>query len=687
MLMTSISKIFTKSHKINLTITKLTKLAVIKHHKMEEFPPIETTLKFMQDKLVFNLSFTDLKDADKKNLRDISVSNLFNFEINLNNKNLNSDTNTNNLNNVNFVYFNYANKDKTKPTNILNLFEDDLLIKQDLILYNINIKFTENLNLNLIQHIINPANFESKVKTSNFNYETNKFESPTISDLKFYLIRDFRLKIKLNPNLKIFNELNDVIPENYLVVGNMLNRIHGDTQFFVDKNSKSFVFIDEGDASNVTEFNRYGLRTTKIVFEDGIKFLSFVNIFVRNLDFNNSDLTNNSENSYVSKFCEDIYDSDSDNCSDNNSDVNSDSESNLDLNIENNNSCNNILKYKLNENHANKLINTASNNLFVSDGKDIGVFNINNADKIFGNANLMSKNKTILKNVGNNLQKFQITHDSDNMEQFYILDSNKNNRNEIKRLDLEKQKITDEIKTEKEVMDLFGELELSGISNNSVFKVDTRGGELVNLKEYKGKVDFGVANSNLTINSNSISCNSNLNKLYAIGSNNGDVRIYTKLGNKASVHLKGLNSPVKYISIRNKMIAVTYKTYIMLITTIKTWSISKIITKRLSLNLNHSLIIGNTNFSKATISESGDEVITSSDEFIISWDISDLKDLNNFNNTTANTDINSKIKKKDEYYINKYDDKIVNECIKNDKVYILMGDKIQIDELKNYKRL
>ncbi|KAF7691497.1 Vacuolar import and degradation protein 27 [Cucumispora dikerogammari] len=417
-------------------------------------------------------------------------------------------------------------------------------------------------------------------------------------------------------------KLPEFFSSNY-ILNKSIDKYDGGMQFFLDKQNKYFIFILK---DNITK---------RLEFPNSLDFISFSTTYINSLGEGFFSPLDEDDFKY-----EETEEEEHSTKSEDNDDMTKSFVANLKL-----------------SDSPNKLLTSQNSNLLISDGKNLGIFNSQ-----FDREGSLEINAAEL---GTDITKLQFN----NSELFFI-------DNEIlKSYDLEKQSTLNS--ESKGVKDIFENTNnssdcLRGITKDKIFQVDTRNKDMIiPLRTYRTSVNFECANLN--------------GEITAIGSENGDIRIFKGFEKRALVHLHGYGERCIGLSVWGNFIAATFKNYIILIFGKPAKPTEKdrpeigfplvrkalIGTKKLSLSLEHTLRfkMANKQF-KPAMFVNGNKVVSSVENYLISWELN-LKD---------GVDLNSKIEDV-KYNLGKFSDQIVCDKIVKDQVFVLFKDKIQVDNV------
>lgn len=519
-------------------------------------------------------------------------------------------------------------------TFIIFINEHEKLTTTEFIGFNEYIIKFSNMEDEEIINIFKPQ-FEGIINLSEFDYKDNLFkEKEKEINLKLFSFKDIRTIKKIPEKYK----LPDFYTSNYIFINKKkekelikeINKYDGSLQFFLDKQNLYFIYILKDNKTKRLEFNKT------------LDFIAFSTTYINSLgdgffspleseDFN-IDTTSNEDS------------------------TKSNEEERINLEINNEIMKSFITNLKLSDS-PNKLLTNKNNNFLISDGKNLGVFRSKFDEPEIKELKTSKLGKDITKMQFNNSQLFYIDNQS------------------LKSYDLEKQEIINS--ESKGVKDIFENTidsndNLRGITKDKIFQVDIRNKDmLIPLRTYRTPVNFECANLN--------------GEISAIGSENGDIRIYKGFEKRALVHLNGYGEKCIGISVWGNFIAATYKNYIILIfgKPNKNQKDKKpefgyplirkglIGIKKLSLSLEHTLKfkMSNKEFKPAVFVE-GKKVISSVDNYLISWQL----------NLNEGVDLNSSIEDI-KYNLGKFSDQIISDKIVNNQVFVLFKDKIQVNPL------
>ena len=183
---------------------------------------------------------------------------------------------------------------------------------------------------------------------------------------------------------------------------------------------------------------------------------------------------------------------------------------------------------------------------------------------VFSNANHNLKHSTTIENVGFDPDRI-LLHDRDRS----LILQNKNNANNLYRMDLETGKIVDEWESFKQINDFnpvskfaqtTGESTLLGVSGKSMYYIDPRVAEgIVNTKTEKTySQNLGFSNICATADG-----------FFAVGDKRGAIRLFSEMGKVAKTLIPGLGDPIVGLDVTadGKYVLATCKSYLLLIET------------------------------------------------------------------------------------------------------------------------
>lgn len=252
-----------------------------------------------------------------------------------------------------------------------------------------------------------------------------------------------------------------------------------------------------------------------------------------------------------------------------------------------------------------------NNQVFVSRGSSLGVFDVTADDVVF---------RTQIQDTLNKPEKITSYNQDQNL---LILD--KDNKSELQLLDLNKGEVIEKWDVGTEMNDYFNgnktntQNTLVGLSDYSLFRIDPRSKEkVVERNEYKSKNEF--------------SCGLSTDKGdVAVASKKGDLRLYNKIGVRAKSLLPGFGDEVLGIdsSRDGSLILCTCLNYILLYTVGSDYSKpvgkDKPTPKRLQLKPQHlSLIKEEIAFTQAKFDSDDSLIVTSTGRYVVRWKVSDV---------------------------------------------------------------
>lgn len=443
-----------------------------------------------------------------------------------------------------------------------------------------NLEYSERLFKQLSTFVPDKSIF----KTSNilyylYNIVTKKFDlHVNKADLK--IIKDVDFFIKITDDTKLLH----------------YEQIRTKTQYYLDNNHKSFVW---------SVFNDGGFHTFCIEFNDNLDFLDFCSKYVECCyksvnDEGNFEYFKNI--STVSLKIEEKEETSADEI-DRWDDFEPQEPVKNGFNTDS----------KVNE----KLV-MGNNQVFVSRGSSLGVFDLKADDLTF---------RTHIKDTLNNPEKI-ITYNQD--QSLLILD--KDSKNQLQVLDLNRGEIIEKWDVETDMNDYFNsqkgnnQQSLVGLSDYSIFRIDPRSKvKVVDKNEYKTKNEFscGLATGKGDV---------------AVASKKGDLRLYNKIEKRAKSLLPGFGDEVLGIdsSSDGSKIVCTCQNYILLYSVGVDYSKpigkEKPTPKRLQLKPQHlSLIKNDVSFTPAKFDRDDSLIVTSTGRYVIKWLVQDILDGNVYN--------------------------------------------------------
>lgn len=405
-----------------------------------------------------------------------------------------------------------------------------------------------------------------KAKYFEFSKATNMFEEVEHIEFEVKICED---------NLHFYMMLES---ETHLV---HFQQIKSSTQYYMDKNNKTFVW---------SAFKDNSFYTFSIKFEDNLEFLQFLTTFVEcTYKSVNKD---GGDNKYYEKMF--VYDDKEE--KDGSSEENTEEDW---CKFDEDEDKNDAMK-KMNKNETNKHLIVDEENVFVTRGNAVGIFD---TDLNF---------KTQIVDAFENPRKI-ITHN----EQQNLLAQSK--KDELDLLDLEKGEVIESWKI-KDTNDFFNAKRnennrtLIGIGDYNVFRIDPRTQEkVVESKEYKMKNEFsvGIATERGDV---------------AVASAKGDLRLYNDVSKRAKSLINGFGDPIKGIdsSKDGQYILCTCKSYILLHYANENYAKAlgkdKKPPKRLQLKPQHlSMINGEINFTTAKFDNKDKLIVCSTGQYLIKW--------------------------------------------------------------------
>lgn len=270
----------------------------------------------------------------------------------------------------------------------------------------------------------------------------------------------------------------------------------------------------------------------------------------------------------------------------------------------------------------NKLLAVGKERFFVSRGSSIGVFKNSPDDVEF----VTSIKEASVQGRAIIPKKMLV-----NPQGTSLMIAEENNAESLHCLDLESGKIAKTWETGRKMNDFFSSSkspdgnptgnEFIGISDSSIFKIDSRSSGVVEGKTYASTTKF-------------ISGDSTKDGEFAVGSAKGEIRMYDKIDKRAKTLLPGLGDPILgvFVSPSGKYMICTCKSYLMLVTTSvgeksgfhKSLGKDKPVPKRLHIRPEHLCYFGGeVNFTQASISTDPEErsIVVSTGPYVITWNL------------------------------------------------------------------
>lgn len=419
--------------------------------------------------------------------------------------------------------------------------------------------------------------YKKTAKYSRYNTDTRIFEE-VMEKVKVQIIRDKVFVIRIETGKEVIH----------------FEEIKTDTQYYMDQANGTFVWSVLKDG---------GFHTFSLRFANNVDFLEFLSKYVgclyKNVNENrqgDADAEKYFERMEMENYIDDESES---------TDEKDDYESCDDDELEN---------HFGEADEKNKHLVIGDEMAFITRGKSVGVFR-NTEEGLEFKANI--------KDVLDNEIEKMITHGK--CKELIYLD--KNERDRLHKLDVERGEVVETWEMNREVNDYFDSEKLVdtgtliGVSDYSVFRIDPRTKEkVVESKEYKVKNGFncGMATSKGHV---------------VVASRKGDLRLYDKIDKRAKSLLPGFGDEIKHVDVTSngKYIICTCKSYLMLSSVPGDYKTpvgkDKPVPKRLQLKPEHLAYMNEEiDFTPAKFStdESESSIITSTGSYVIKWNLEDV---------------------------------------------------------------
>lgn len=459
-------------------------------------------------------------------------------------------------------------------------------------------------------HDISDLKLEKNVLCFKVNEKKYKFESPgspniyqeifpmivqqpsfKTDKIEYYVYnKDTRIfdKIDRKVNLQVYEHVRYYLrieDENSII---HFEEITTETQYYMDQVNNSFVW---------SVFNNNSFMTFCIKFEDRLEFLEFVAKYV---EFSYKSV--NKENK------EHVYFKDMASFT-NVTPTLAEEEKNEEWSeYEEVESKSNPHTQSIKDHNEHLIV--GNNQVFVTRGSSLGVFDLNKEDLEF---------RTHIQNAFDDPYKIK-THNDDTK----LLVLNKEDRNHLDILDLEKGEIVEKWDIEDNMNDYFDSIKykndgtLVGVSDFALFRIDPRvKDKIVERNEYKTKNEFscGIATEKGDV---------------AVASRKGDLRLYNKIDKRAKSLLPGFGDEIIGIdtSKSGSTIVCTCKTYILVFSVHSDFSKNvkdKSAPRRLQLKPQHlSYIKDEISFTPAKFDQNDKYIISSTGRFVVKWKVEDI---------------------------------------------------------------
>jgi hypothetical protein len=419
--------------------------------------------------------------------------------------------------------------------------------------------------------------YKKTAKYSRYNISTGLFEEVT-EEVKVWIVKDKVFVIRIETGKEVIH----------------FEEIKTETQYYMDQTNLTFVWSVLKDGA----FHTFSLR-----FMHNVDFLEFLSKYVGCLYKNVND--DGKGDADAEKYFERMEMENYIHDESENTDDNEDYESCDDDELEN---------HFGEADEKNKHLVIGDEMAFITRGKSVGVFR-NTQDGLEFKANI--------KDVLDNEIEKMITHGK--CKELIYLD--KNERDRLHMLDVERGEIVETWEMNREVNDYFDSEKLVdtgtliGVSDYSVFRIDPRSKEkVVESKEYKTKNEFncGMATGKGHV---------------VVASRKGDLRLYDKIDKRAKSLLPGFGDEIKHVDVTSngKYIICTCKSYLMLSSVPGDYKTpvgkDKPVPKRLQLKPEHLAYMNEEiDFTPAKFStdESESSIITSTGSYVIKWNLEDV---------------------------------------------------------------
>lgn len=459
-------------------------------------------------------------------------------------------------------------------------------------------------------------------------YNSQKFKYFEYDSVKL----EFKEIELVDPQVKIYNHISNYyfsIEEEHTLL--QFHKITSNIQNYMDQDNLTFVW-------SIFEHNTF--KTFSMKFTNNIEFLEFVSTFV-DCVYKSVNQIGNESAYYKEMFL-----------INNNQEHKKNDNKNMEwLDITPNN--NNFNEFNKTKNETNQHLIIDDQNVFVTRGKSLGIFDTN------------LNFKTQIVNAFDNPKKI-ITHNGHKN----LLGQCEKNRLDL--LDLERGEVVEQWKV-KDMNDFFNSEKMNnnntliGIGDYSIFRIDPRTKEkIVEVKDYKTKNEF--------------SCGTTTEKgNVAIASAKGDLRLYNDINKKAKTLINGFGDPVIGIdtSKDGSLVLCTCKSYILLYQVTNDYgkqilNKDKKTPKRLQLKPQHlSLMTNEINFTTAKFNQQDKLIVSSTNQYLIKWRVQDVLKGNVY-----------------EYSITTLDDKVVDEnfIVNGDDIIIALPNDVRTITNNNLKK-
>lgn len=438
------------------------------------------------------------------------------------------------------------------------------------------------------------------------------------SDVKYYIYNSSTRKFEKSDGLftvKIIFDSNYFIRIEDDRAIQHYEQIGTNTQYYMDQTNHSFVW---------SVFNEGIFHTFCIEFSENLSFLEFSSKYVEccyrtvNYDVPGGDfkyfeniafISNNPLNNKNNKNNDPLVNNKTNNdpiINNNGNDINEEDDW---MDFEDEEPINSSFNK---DDNQNKHLIMGNNQVFITRGSSLGVFDIDRDDLKF---------RTHIQNTLDDPKKI-ITHSGE--QNLLILDKDK--RDTLQILDLNRGEIIERWDVDENMNDYFhgtkynNEGTLIGVSDYSLFRIDPRMKDKIAEKNtYKTKNEFscGIATDRGDV---------------AVASSKGDLRLYNKIDKRAKSLLPGFGDEIIGIdsSKDGSMILCTCKNYILMFNVGADYSKpvgkDKPAPKRLQLKPQHlSLIKEEILFTTAKFDQDDSVIVTSTGRFVVKWSVSDVK--------------------------------------------------------------
>lgn len=443
-------------------------------------------------------------------------------------------------------------------------------------------------------------NFESEYSQQLYDSLKPSIPNKTLfktTDALYYIYNTETRKFDLHENkvtLKILMDINFFIK---IDDDNLLHyeQIKTKTQYYFDKNHKSFVWSVFKDST---------FHTFCIEFKENLDFLDFCSKYVECCYKSVNEEGNYEYFKNISTVV--MQDVETSNKDEQNSDWTDYEEYEP-------------VKNEFNKDEkVNEKLVMGNNQVFVSRGSSLGVFDLKDDDLVF---------RTHIQNALNDPDKILNFNQDQNL---LILD--KDSKNELQVLDLNRGEVIEKWDVHTDMNDYFSGQKgdnqgpLIGLSDYSIFRIDPRSKDkVVQKNEYKTKNEFsaGISTAKGDV---------------AVASKKGDLRLYNKIDKRAKSLLPGFGDEVIGIDSTKdgSLVICTCQNYLLFYSVGSDYSKpigkDKPTPKRLQLKPQHlSLMNNDVSFTPAKFDCNDSLIVTSTGRYVLRWKVDDVLNGNVYN--------------------------------------------------------